>query len=213
MHLFVLVVACGLSLRPRWYLRREILFRPLLGTSILGSTVLRRATPPIIRWTYLGILVVCRLLLFKVLAPRSTAMFIVDALSFTRVASPGSGFSGMTVPGGTSGGVGKAAKFVTIYIGVGISVHMSHTCFDLRATTVQEGGLMRSTRVSAGFGQLVDSRERSTTGELAETLNGLEGTFDPGTHTRSSGGRTWLIWLIGIRHDGSLSVRETAGDS
>lgn len=189
MHLFVLVVAGGLSLRPRWYLRKEISFRPQLGTSILGSTVLRRATPPIVWWAYLGIPVVRRLLLFKVLAPRSTTMFIVDA-------SSGSGFSGVTVPGGTSGGVGKAAKFVTIYFGVGISVHMSHSCFDLRATTVQEGGVTGSTLIIARAGQLVDSCERSTTDELAETIQGLEGTFDPGTRTRSSGGWTWLIWLI-----------------
>jgi len=103
-------------------------------------------------------------------------MFIVDALSFTRGASSGSGFSGMTVPRGTSGGVGKAAKFVTIYFGVGISVHMSHTCFDLRATTVQEGGVTGSTLIIARAGQLVDSCERSTTDELAEAIQGLEGT-------------------------------------
>lgn len=102
-------------------------------------------------------------------------MFIVVVLSFTCVASSGSGFCGATVPGGTSGGVGNATKFIAIYFGVGISVHVSHTRFDLGATTVREGSVMGSTLIRAGAGQIVDGSERSTTDVLAEAMSDLEG--------------------------------------
>lgn len=113
-------------------------------------------------------------------------MFIIVVLPFTGVASSGSGSSRVTVPGGTSGGVGDATKFFAIYVGVGVSVHMSHTRFGLRATTVGEGGVMGSTRIRARAVQIVDGSEGSTTDVLGEALNGLKGTSGQRvTRTRS----------------------------
>jgi len=108
------------------------------------------------------------------LSLNASAYVTTSIVTVPRETRPGSRYSRVTVPGGSGGRVWHTTRFVLdrlSRVGVGMTVDMSHTCFDLHATTVRHGSVMGSV---PGLCHVVDGCKRSTANILADTVSGLE---------------------------------------